>query len=78
MLLVGTHLSSHKEVDGGMRDGEDMVSNDDLEEEVDGPWFSMEMSKAEKIEARKPWKMSLIIKLVGRSIGYRFLLRRMH
>lgn len=44
-------------------------------EEVD-LWFSMGMSREEKYEARKPCKMSLIIKLVGCSIGYQFLLRR--
>lgn len=34
------------------------------------------MTKEEKIEARRPWKLSVIIKLVGRSIGYPFLLKK--
>lgn len=47
------------------------VTDDDfLEADDDGSWFSMGMSKEEKYEAKKPWCMSLIIKLVGRSIGY--------
>lgn len=35
------------------------------------------MTREEKIEARKPWHLSMIIKLVGRSIRYQFLLRRL-
>lgn len=34
------------------------------------------MTKIEKIEARRPWSNSLIIKLVGRMIGYQYLWRR--
>lgn len=56
-------------------DGE--ISHDNIVEEEDGPWFSMGMTKLEKHEARRPWRMSVIIKLVGRSIGYQFLLRRL-
>lgn len=65
------------EVDGIDLDG--IVSDDDyeLEEEVNGPWFSMGMMKEEKIEARKPWHLSLLIKLVEQSIGYQFLPRRL-
>lgn len=36
----------------------------------------MGMTREEKLEARWPWGNSVIIKLVGRSIGYHFLWRR--
>lgn len=53
---------------------EDNVCDDDeVQEDDTGPWFSMGTIKQEKIDARWPWKMSLIIKLVGRSVGYHFL-----
>lgn len=40
------------------------ASDDGLEEDdLDG--FGMEMSREEKIAARRPWRNSLIIKLVG-------------
>lgn len=58
-------------------DEEGNTSDDDLVEEGDGvSWFGMGMTKMEKMEARRPWRNSLIIKLVGRSIGYQFLWRR--
>lgn len=37
----------------------------------------MGMSKSENLEARKPWKTSLIIKLVGQKIGYHYLSKRL-
>lgn len=58
--------------------GDIILDNDyESEEEEDGPWFSMGMTKEEKREARKPWRLSLIIELGGRKIGYQFLLRRL-
>lgn len=39
-----------------------------------GRGFSMGMSRSEKQEARRPWRLSLLIKLVRRSIAYQFLL----
>lgn len=36
----------------------------------------MGITKAEKIAARRPWMNSLIIKLVGRTISYQDLWRR--
>lgn len=62
----------------GMDEDEDDVSDDDIAEEVvDDSMFSMDMSKQEKIMARKPWQTSLTIKLVRRRIGYQFLLIRL-
>lgn len=53
-------------------DGE--VSYDDIIEEGNGEtWFGMRMTKEEKIEARRPWRNSLIIKLIRRNIRYHYL-----
>lgn len=46
------------------------------EEENSHSWFSMGMIRSEKIEARKPWHYNLIIKLLGRRIGYHYLSKR--
>lgn len=55
-------------------DFEGNVSDDDIVEEDDvAPWFSMGMTKQEKIDARWLWRMCLIIRLVGRSVGCHFL-----
>lgn len=54
-------------------------SDDNLsDDKADGPLFSMGTTKQEKIIARKPWRTSLIIKLIGRKIGYQFLLLCLH
>lgn len=58
-------------------DDEGEASDDVVVEEGNGStWFGIGMSKEEKIAARRPWKNSLIIKLVGRSIGYHYLWKR--
>lgn len=56
----------------------EILVDDTLKKDDAGPWFSMGMSKEEKYEARKPWRTSLVIKQVTRTIGYQFLLRRLH
>lgn len=75
--VLGFNLDTFMdEAETDILDGE--VSDDDpVEEESGGPWFSMGMSEQEKIEARRPWRWSLIIKLVGTSTGYHYLLRRL-
>lgn len=53
------------------------VSDDDIiEESMDGSWFGIGMTREQKIQARRLWRNSLIMKLVGRSISYHYLLRR--
>lgn len=55
-------------------DGEGNTSDDDVIEEGDNEtWFDMGMTRKEKIKARKTWRNSIIIKLVGRTIGYQYL-----
>lgn len=40
------------------------------------PWFNMGMSRSEKLEARLPWRSSIIIKLVGRKMEHHYLSKR--
>lgn len=83
----GKKFSSYKELvirdkGSGERGKKDLmtegeVSDDDtIEEGDDEAWFGIGMTREEKIEARRPWRSSLIIKLIGRSIGYHYLWRR--
>lgn len=57
-----------KEMDDGS------ISDDDLVEEGDRKtWFARGMSCDEKIEACQPWCNSVIVKVVGRPVGYHYL-----
>lgn len=51
----------------------EVLDDDLIEENIDGSWFGIGMTREEKNEARRPWRNSLIVKLVGRSISYHFL-----
>lgn len=63
-------------VDGLFEDDGKLSESHAMEDEDDGHWFNMGMTKEEKIEVRWPWKLSVIIKLVERTIGYQFLLKK--
>ena len=61
---------------------EEWLSNDEgdrMEEEENEDLHcpKIKLSKEEKIRIRKPWKRTFIIKLLGRSIGYKTLWSRM-
>lgn len=73
--LVGSMDTQMDE--GDMGSDEEIYDDDEMDGDEEGHCFSMGMSKEGKIDVRKPWNMSVIIKLVGRSIGYHFLLRRL-
>lgn len=70
-------LTGRKTVEG--KKVEDVVSDDDAEEEGEGdedcPNFWL--TKEEKIRMRKPWQNTLIIKVLGRTVGYNYLLKRL-
>lgn len=58
-----------------MHDG--CVSDDDEKdrvEDVDCP--TIYLSKLEKADLRRPWRQSLIIKVLGRGIGFTYMLNR--
>lgn len=66
--LYGGVCNTQMDVD--LSDDDSEVSEDDLsEDEVEGPMFSMGMSRQEKIIARRPWQTSLIVMSIGRKIG---------
>lgn len=74
-MVVGkksqTMFDKMEELDDGM------VSNYDLVEEGDGKtWFGMCMPREEKIKARRPWCNSVVIRMVGRSVGYHYIWRQ--
>lgn len=59
---------------------EDIVSDDEdgAEEKADERDCSVIiMSKKEKVCLRKPWRQTLIIKVLGRRIGYSYLQKRL-
>lgn len=57
---------------------EGTASDDDevILEEEDPLCPTIFLTKAEKIQLRSPWRRTLIIKVIGKSVGYNFLLRR--
>lgn len=70
--------SGKENLEGNKDAYEEEVSDDDKIPEVSNEaWFGMGMTQKEKIEARWPWRNSLIIKLVGRTVGYHYLWRRL-
>ncbi|XVE49009.1 hypothetical protein DITRI_Ditri01bG0047500 [Diplodiscus trichospermus] len=68
--------------DGGVRsdfqDDDGFISEDNIdgEEEEDKECPIIMVSKKEKARLRRPWRQTLIVKVLGRSIGYNYLLRR--
>ncbi|KAF7826071.1 uncharacterized protein G2W53_017235 [Senna tora] len=59
-----------------MEDLEDDVVQDGKEEDPMNPVIPT--SKEERLEWSKPWKGSLIIKLMGRRVGFKFLQTKLH
>lgn len=56
----------------------DVSDDDETEEDKEGPWFNMGITREEKLPSRRFWRKSVIIKLVGRKIGNHYLLKRIH
>ena len=50
--------------------------DDDYSEEMEAECPSLRLTKYEKERIQRPWKQTLIIKLLGRSIGYNLLLKK--
>lgn len=59
---------------GAEIDDSEVSDGDLIEECTDSTWVGIGMMKEEKIEARRPWRNSLIVKLMGQTIGYHYLL----
>lgn len=72
--VMGRKAKEGDQIFGTWLDGE--FSNDDIIKECeDETCIGVGMTHEEKLETRRPWLNSLIIKLVGRSIGYHYLWR---
>ena len=73
--LLGQRLENLDE-DLISQDEEDECSDED--EEMDQDYPTIRLSKEEKVRFRLPLKKTLIIKLLGRSIRYNLLLRKIN
>lgn len=67
--VIGVHGQARMGEGCGKED-EEASDDDAMDDEDDSPWFLVGMTKREKKEARKPWKFSVIIKLVRRKTIY--------
>ncbi|XP_031131806.1 uncharacterized protein LOC116033187 [Ipomoea triloba] len=56
---------------------EEVSDDDEINEDDDPACPRIRVTKEEKARLRRPWRRSLIIKLLGKQIGYNFLLRRL-
>ncbi|XVF06930.1 hypothetical protein REPUB_Repub06bG0093500 [Reevesia pubescens] len=71
-LMNASHIMESESEEEGEFIEEGALSEDDcFGEDIDGPviW----LSKEDKHRIRKPWKNTLIVKLLGRSISYTYL-----
>ncbi|XP_031124327.1 uncharacterized protein LOC116027041 [Ipomoea triloba] len=58
----------------------DLVSDDEEEDgdtDVDGGCPVIRLTKEEKVRLRAKWRQSLIVKVMGRNVGYTYLLKRL-
>lgn len=55
-----------------------MFDDEDMEEEEDPECSKVKISKEEKIRLHNLWRCSLIIKVLGRRVGYMYLCKRLH
>lgn len=63
------------EVNDGV-EGDDVLSDFEAEEEEDDHCLVIHLTKEERRWLHKPWIRVLIIKLIGRTIGYTYLVRK--
>ncbi|KAH7867540.1 hypothetical protein Vadar_034652 [Vaccinium darrowii] len=57
-------------------DDEEELEDEIPEPVVVKPWPSLDVSKDELQKLRRPWRKALIVKLLGRTVGYRVLRQR--
>ena len=72
-MLVGKNIQGWEKQDSWLLEDEEA---DDSKEEDDHDCPSIKLSKEEKARIRKPWKNTLIIKLLGKSVGFNLFLRK--
>lgn len=72
----GQPSTAYIEIDAS-NDDEEVSHDDKVAEMKESAWFSMGVTRQEKIEVRKSRRNNLIIKLVERRIEYQFLFKRL-
>ena len=63
-----------------MEEDEELMSKEeedgDYDEEMDADCLTIKLTKEEEIRIRRPWRRTLIIKLLGENIGYNLHYRK--
>lgn len=57
---------------------ETVSDDEDMNDEEDPECPTIKLSKEEKRRLRQPWQQTLIIKVLGRRVGYTYLAKRLH
>lgn len=74
-ILTGTENGKERE-EAELEEVSDDEEDGPRRDEPDCP--VIRLSRMEKARLRKPWRQSLIIKVMGRKVGYAYLLRRLN
>nr|POE95164.1 hypothetical protein CFP56_25281 [Quercus suber] len=56
----------------------DNDAGSDLDEDLDDPYPTILLSNEEKQCARAPWRLALIVKAFGKSLGFKYLNHKIH
>lgn len=74
-IVANESLQAGKQMDEEL----DMVSDDEVEgdDDIDPNCPVIRLTKAEKVRLQSKWKQTLIVKVMGRSVGYGYLLKRL-
>lgn len=78
MLTLNYKETLMGEREASLEKGDDFLFEDDdfYEEEEDLEFPTIPMTRKDKIELCHRWHQTLIIKVMGRAVGYNYLLRR--
>lgn len=74
-ILTGNNDRNKTETSEEEMAYDDEKEEEDKESDTDCP--VIKLTKEEKARLRKPWRQSLIIKVMGKRVGYAYLLRRL-
>ena len=73
-MVMGEASRGQEQYLSGLSDFEEVISDDD---EDDSECPTIKLSCDEKVRLRSTWARTLIIKLIGRAVGFKFLERRL-
>ena len=76
-MLEEIQIESEKYLNDSKEESNDWIQM--VDEVIDGNFICpiLHLSKEEEARIRKPWRRCLIIKLLGRSLGFRFLEKKL-